>query len=140
MTSSQPIVTQNAINFTPDNKRCYAYSGTGTAGTTADFVGLNFETNSEYLVVRIYVLYDADDLASGSQFGYFFEMNGVQVAFTRREASAADIVDSPLPSYLDLIIPPFTAFTATAFSNASGMDVGFQLTGKVYGMTETGYQ
>jgi hypothetical protein len=110
---------------------CYAYSGVGSAGSS-EFTGLNFTTGNYYAVCRIYTLYDASDLAAGNEFGYRFEMNGATIVFTRREASADDVVDAPLPPYVDIIIPAYTQFSATAFNNGSGVDMSFQLTGRIY--------
>ncbi len=52
MTSSQPVVTPNALNFTPDNKHCYAYSGDIPASTSPTQV-LEFNTNTEYVMANI---------------------------------------------------------------------------------------
>jgi len=111
---------------------CYAYSGIGSAGTGGDFDALTFTTGNYYSVCRIYVLYDADDLNSGQQYGYLYSMNGVVIAKTRRAATANDIVDAPLPDFVDIIIPSYTEFTASAFSNATAVDTTFILTGRIY--------
>ena len=140
MTSSQPIITRDTLNFTPDNKQCYAYSGVGSATGSTDFTGLEFTTNSEYIKGRVYFSIDNDDLASGEQVGWKIMLNDTQMTMSRVEASATDIVESPLAPYYDIVIPPFTKFQAVAFTNASGVNCGFLFTGHAFGMTEVGYQ
>ena len=122
--------TASAIELVGDH--CYAYSGVGSATSTTEFTGLSFTTGNYYSVCRIYTLYDASDLAANNEFGYRFELNGTTIAFTRREASATDVVDAPLPAYVDIIIPAYTEFAATGFSNTSSVDMSFQLTGRIY--------
>jgi len=65
LTSSQPITTPNAINFTPDNKHAYAYSGI-VGVTNIEVALLEFETNSEYIIARFglgCVIAEGDDMA-----------------------------------------------------------------------------
>ena len=110
---------------------CYAYNA-GNVPAGQDFTALDFTTGNYYSVCRIYVLYDASDVAANNEFGYRFEMNGSTIAFTRRKASANDIVDAPFPPYVDIIIPAYTEFTVIGFSNNNSVDMSFQLTGRIY--------
>ena len=138
MTSSQPIVTQNALNFTPDNKRAYAYSGTmAVAGGTES--ALLFNTNSEYIIARIEISFDITGLGTGEDIGYQIKLNDVE------------IIDYDLGSNIGnpqwfiqssrIIIPPFTKFEGILYtSDASNINMGMTLTGNVFGMIETGYQ
>jgi len=140
MTDAHPIISRDTLNFTPDNKQCYAYSGVGTATSSVDFDGLDFTTNSEYIKGRVYFSMDNDDVASGEQVGWKIMLADQQLTISRVEASATDILDVALISYVDIIIPPFTNFKAVAFTNASGVNCNFIFTGYAFGMTETGYQ
>jgi len=79
MTSSQPIVTRNALNFTPDNLRCYAYSG--TLNVTAETVtALNFTTETAYIVGSFSFLLDTTNLTAGQEVGYSVKINNTQIA------------------------------------------------------------
>jgi len=138
--SSQIIITPNALNFTPDNKQCYAYSGVGTATSATNFTGLDFTTNSEFVKGRVYFSMDNDDVASGEQVGWKIMLADQQITMSRVEASATDILDVTLTSYIDIIIPPFTNLKAVSFTNASGVNCTFVFTGDVYGMKDTGFQ
>jgi len=55
VTSSQPVTTPNALNFTPDNKNAYAYSGALTITTGSYATGLEFSTNSEYILAKFQI-------------------------------------------------------------------------------------
>jgi len=120
--------TQKGLSVLDD--QVYAYN-LGAAAT--EFEGLKFTTGKYFIKCRIYCLYDADDIGNGNQFGYKYEMNGIQISHTRRQSSASDIIDAPLPAYVDLIIPPNTEFVATSFTNASSVDTTFLLTDFIHG-------
>jgi len=134
MTSSQPVVTQNAINFTPDNLRAYSYSGLVTTSASDDVNLLEFSTNSEYIRARIQFWYDAAGSGSNIEFKTFF--NTVKVATTH----VTDSIDVEW-QLTYLIIPPFTDVLIQAKNHSSSTEpVLCTLTGDVYGMIETGYQ
>jgi len=140
MTSAQPVITRDTLNFTPDNLQCYAYSGVGSVTSSTDFTGIDFTTNSEFIKGRVYFSMDNDDVASGNQIGWKLMMNSQQLTISRVEASATDILDVALIAYFDVIIPPFTNFQAIAFTNASGVNCNFIFTGYAFGMIKTEYQ
>jgi len=133
MTSSQPVITKNAINFTPDNKRCYAYSGAPVLSESyVDW--LNFNTNSEYIVCKILTNADWAGIAGNTLYINIY-FNDELMIYERDTGSS---YESGAPLFR-LIVPPFTNFklqmkaAAATYASAS-------LTGDVYGMTETGYQ
>ena len=123
--------TGNSTGIELVGNHCYAYNA-GNVPAGQDLTGLEFTTGNYYSVVRIYTLYDAADVAANNEFGYRYEMNGSTIAFSRRKASANDIVDAPLPAYVDIIIPAYTEFKVIGFSNNSSVDMSFQLTGRIY--------
>jgi len=135
MTSSQPVITPNAINFTPDNLRCYAYSGAINVDNNEATV-LEFSTNSEYIDGNFQPVYFST--ASTDNATFFVKFNGVSVFANTVDSSNAD---TPFQD-IRLIIPPFTTVTITAYNRTDGdtISVGASITGKVFGMTETGYQ
>jgi len=140
VTSSQPVVTQNAINFTPDNLHCYAYSGEFTSSTVANTV-LDFETNSEYIkgTIRLAGMIDMGSPATGHQVACRVLFNGVVVLDLHTEGAEKDMTFGDVAP---IIIPPFTHVTCIVDMNAtsSGTDGTVSLIGKAYGMTETGFQ
>jgi len=138
MTSSQPIVTPNALNYTPDNKHCYAYSGLTTTGggSAADGTLLLFNTLSGY--IKGTLQYQTNEAGTGTVLYVSFKINDVAVYQFKWDGAAAsqDIIDLPQK----FIIPAFSKVEFLTGSN-SGDDVWTaQFIGKVYGMTETGYQ
>jgi len=133
MTSSQPVATPNALNFTPDNKHCYAYSGAkDSSGTATNY--LDFITNSEYIDARIQPVYFAQGTNNVS---WLIKFNGVSITYAE-VTSGRDY--TPFQE-LFLIIPPFTHVEVEVDNLSGGSEsVGVVLVGKVYGMTSTGYQ
>jgi len=139
MTSSLPVTTPNALLFTPDNKRCYAYSGVQDYGGVQhqEYTVNEFDTNSEYINAKFqwgFSEYQSDDSISIIKFNdvivhenYF---NDTRMAFNYGMAPVR------------LIIPPFTnvkvIFINKATANA--YEVTACMIGDCYGMTETGYQ
>jgi len=140
MTNSQPIVTPNAINFTPDNKRCYAYSGIYTSSTT-ESDKLTFSTNSEYLVGRLQLNMPVDDDApqTATISACNIKFNGVSVGII--SGSSTDAGTNRSVSQ-ELIIPPFTDVVCSVDSSGNEADRYGSLlfTGEAYGMTDTGFQ
>jgi len=141
MTSSQPIVTRNALNFTPDNLRCYAYSG--TLNVTAETVtALNFTTETAYIVGSFSFLLDTTNLTAGQEVGYSVKINNTQIAIAKGgEPAGSGLNTVSTPYALTLIIPPFSAVVVSLISTDSDpIPMGITFTGEAYGMTETGYQ
>ena len=137
MTSSQPVVTQNAINFTPDNLHCYAYTGivgAGGSGTYAEH--LNFDTNSEYIKARVMIQY-GEPASDNLEWQILF--NNIVVANSNSQVTSTS---KTFPDFVDLIIPPFTNFVwqITNSSGGTARDVTCTLIGEAFGMTDTGYQ
>jgi len=139
MTNSQPVVTPNALNFTPDNKRCYAYSGTFPA-TTSSQTMLDFKTNSEYIVGKL-ITSGVIGFASpgGLKSAFQITLNGSVIALTLVDNQTDH---SSSITKLNIILPPFSHLTLEVDSddnNASVFATGL-FTGKSIGMTKTEYQ
>ena len=140
MTSSQPITTPNALNFTPDNKHAYAYSGDIPASTTIATV-LEFNTNTEYIMAEIIWNGHVDNgnIGVGVIGTLEIQFNDVVVATLVNDTGAEDM---PTQCFLRIVIPPFTkvVMRADGSSNDSNSNASVVMTGRAFGMTETGYQ
>ncbi len=139
MTSSQPVATPNALNFTPDNKHCYAYSG-AIAVTNSEKTLLDIKTQSEYIVGQ-WTGHFNQSIASAVEtedYRFVLKFNGIQIM----ELVASDSSSQNRNNYRDLIIPPFTnvVITCQNYDGSTTNDMGAVLTGKAFGMSETEYQ
>jgi len=138
MTSSQPVTTPNAINFTPDNLHAYAYSGLRDSGASdAEVTFLNFKTQSEYIIGKFQLFY-ATDTIQGSDMVYRIKFNDQIIAQYNDVEEPRSNTDPHQP--IHLIIPPFTEVTVTIASIAGAQQQAAIFTGKAIGMADTGYQ
>jgi len=125
-----------SLQFTPDNKYCYALSGLYTSSTTAA-VQLIFNTNSEYIVgclqLNMPVDDDAPNLANVSACDIKF--NGVSIGIISGSSTDAGTNRSVKQ---ELIIPPFTEVELTVDSDGNESDRYGSLlfSGKVHGAVE----
>jgi hypothetical protein len=136
MTSSQPVVTPNALIFTPDNKHCYTFSGQVINGDGETDTLLLFDTNSEYIVATF-------EIGFGGQ--RFNDDMLIQISFNDIVVVANIYNNTYEIGYdkrADLIIPPFTNVKAEVVKKSGTGDVPvfIWMHGKAYGMTDTGYQ
>jgi len=140
VTSSQPVVTPNALNFTPDNQNCYAYSGVVQVAST-NVMQLDFKTNQETIVGHLSVYGSVDDSNSalGSSTAFTVSFNGVIMFKIKCDTESEDM---PSVQTVPVLIPPYTEVTVEADNNNAdaGLRTAASLTGRVYGMTETEYQ
>jgi len=137
MTSSKPVTNVNAINFTPDNKGCYAYSGAvGVAGDEKDLC--NFDTNSEYLEAKILFRY-AGTGSEGDNYSYRVRFNDILIIAYLTDHSLVQYQNNVL---IPVIVPPFTnvRLTAENITDTSTHDQAVIFVGRAVGLTETGYQ
>ena len=135
MTNAYPTVTPNALNFTPDNKRCYAYSGEVSVDNT-EYTMLEFQTNSEYINGEVMI---GSKAGENEDYEFKIYFNDV-IVFSTLFGNQGHVNIGPWP--IPIIIPPFTA-VKMSLDNIADTDsrvwtVG--LTGEAYGLTETGYQ
>ena len=138
MTSSQPVTTPNAINFTPDNLHAYSYSGLRDSGASdTEVTFLNFKTQSEYIVGKFQFFY-ATDSVQGSDMIYRIKFND-QIITQYLDIEDIRMAGDPHQP-IRLIIPPFTEVTVTIASIAGAQQQAAIFTGKAIGMTETKYQ
>jgi len=90
-----------SLQFTPDNKYAYAFSGEKAAGT-GDTDLLDFTTTSEYLIARIAFGYGG--VRSNDDFQANILFNGITIA----EETYNNNYETSAPQYFNVIIPPFT--------------------------------
>jgi len=140
MTSSQPVITPQALNFTPDNKHCYAYN-TAPASETASNI-LEFITTSYTVVgeIQLNANVKASDPAAGAIATLAVSFNDTIIFVLK--ATSSDAL-TPASAKSSIIIPPFTKVIASIDTNSNTATYigSVVLTGKVYGMPETdGYQ
>jgi len=121
---SGDTVTGNALQFTNDNKYCWAYSGTVLVGSVATNVS-TFQTQSEYLVgdVSIFVISNTTD-----NIEFLVSFNDILIFETSTNSYADHSPYTPIP----LIVPPFTVVKFEAFNTSTGSkNVAMNFTGKV---------
>jgi len=123
-----------SLQFTPDNKYAYAYSGENQINTT-EVIALNFDTNSEYIKGRFIfggsIKYD--NVGNGTISAFQVRFNDIIVA-TIKVATNTD--DQPSMEIYNIIIPPFTNVQIGVIDSASTSSDFFTtttFTGKVHG-------
>ena len=136
MTSSQPVATPNALNFTPDNLHCYAYSGSIAVDNNEKTL-IEGSTNSEYIVAEIQFNNIVED--DVEDFLHLIYLNDVVVqGFIQGRTD----YDNKYESSVKIIIPPFTTIKLTSqnLTNTESHNEVCSLTGKAFGMADVGYQ
>jgi hypothetical protein len=139
MTSSQPVLTPQALIFTPDNKHCFAYSGEIPSTTSAQ-TALEFSTNSEYIIFEAFFTgpIKFSDANTGRESNWQISLNDQVIALIRTDTSEADIKTQ---GYLKFIVPPFAILKIEIDSNDNAAyENCVLLTGQTFGMTNTGFQ
>jgi len=121
------------LQFTPDNKHAYAYSGVvNTVTQDVDIVLLEIKNNSEYLISKIQfgIKHDA---TYNFTFGIFF--NDVRIS---GYAITGGVADAQSSNYIPLIIPPFTTVKCVAANVSASVAIPITCTmiAKVNGAIE----
>jgi len=123
-----------SLQFTPDNKYFYIYSGDITSVSSAATL-LDFTNNSEYLIVKTLKMNITDQTVSGANYEFTVKFNGVTILiefytnpFASRESSAGD-------NYY-LIIPPFTNVTIDFLTTSGDKQSCATICGNVGGAIE----
>jgi hypothetical protein len=98
----------NTLQFTPDNKFCYAYNYYATTATARSV--LTFQTNSEYIVgtIQLNAGVDDDDPSQATvQSTALIQFNNNNISLLAA-SSGATPDRRPSSNTQELIIPPFT--------------------------------
>ena len=137
MTSSQPVATPNAINFTPDNKRAYAYTGIVSIGSGNTAIVLDGNTNSEYLHGT---MQGGRNDKTSAEVVHEIYFNSVRVWYSKMD-NGKNPNQAPSSTPLILIIPPFThvEWKVTSTDAETSTFTGI-FTAEAVGMTDTGFQ
>ena len=124
---SGQTVTSQTLQYTNDNKRCYAYSGQKTVNNNLNTV-LEFETQSQYL--KIGIQYFKDSVTSENyEYGILFD--DIQILLGE---FTSPLEDNPnIANPIELIVPPSTNVKVTLqnISDGTGRNWFVTLTGKV---------
>jgi len=118
------------LQFSPDNKRAYAYSGGVSTVAATDVTLLQFTTGSEYHIAKIQFWYDAN--GSGSNIEFKTSFNDVKIT----TIIVTDSNDAEWCTPVELIIPPFTTVHIEAKNFTGTEAVLASLTTKVKGAIE----
>jgi hypothetical protein len=119
------------LQFSPDNKYAYAYSGSQVPNSTDETTLMEFKTESEYLVGVGAFDYDNEE---NMRIRWRIYFNDVIVAYPTSRFQDTDV--NPV-NVLELIIPPFTTVKFTAQESSATTDELFaRFTGKVKGAVE----
>jgi hypothetical protein len=112
------------LQFTPDNKLAYAYSG--SKDISSEQTMLNFDTNSEYLEGRFE--FNADfSTGGGAGMRVQIFLNDIMIVEERDTSSDWNTGDNEF----HVIVPPFTNVKVKCLGGAQDANVNF--TAKVYG-------
>jgi len=125
-------ITGPDLQYTQDNKRCYAYSGLYPATSTDGRVVLDFTTGSGYIDAIIQINAAVDDDSGLYAFSFsIIKFNEIGIAVL---ATSDSNMDGPSIVNQSIIIPPFTRFSATLDNEGTGADqyCSIILTGRVY--------
>jgi hypothetical protein len=128
---SGDTVTGTALQFTNDNKMCYAFSGAIEA-LDADQTCLDFETTSVYITARLTMTAPIRfaDLANGRIRVFQLSFNDKVVGMYKTESSQEDM---PSEIEVTILIPPNTHVNLICRDNSAGSTYHgtVNLTGKV---------
>jgi len=120
-------ITGDALQYTQDNKHCFAYSGViiMTEGNETEL--LSFESDSGFIVAEVVFYYAAD---SSYNCLYKVKLNNQVVA----QYVVGDADSHFQLGIIPLIIPPFTdcSFTGDNITNTSNLSQACAVTGRVY--------
>ena len=119
---SGDTVVGNSLQFTNDNKKCYAYSGLLAGSTSSQTTYLEFNTNSEYIRATIQQG-STNETTRKTVYIYFND-----IIIVRNDIDNA----YAFPNTYEIIIPPFTDVKiALQLGGDDGMSSWFTLVGKV---------
>jgi len=112
---SNPAGTGSTLNYV--GNLCYAYSGPFADSQTPQTV-LDFSTGNEIIrgILQFNAFVQEDDPADGSRGTCTLEMDGQVIAILKADGLEDD---TPNVATQDLVIPPFTRFTAKIDSSGT---------------------
>jgi len=124
-----------SLQFSPDNKFCYAFSPAIDANTAIATM-LEFTTESEYIQAAFqyggYMGPDGGSSSAGTRGICSIYFNDIRVYQVLADTDSGNMAQT---IYVELIIPPFTKVTVKTTASSSTTDYVAQIaiTGKVHG-------
>ena len=125
-----------SLQFTPDNKRAYAFSGEVLVNNTTVTM-LEFETSSEYLISLLsYGIDQNASLGSSKLIGFTISFNDTKIFQQVSQTSTTlQLIDFD-PNYT-FVIPPFTKVKIeTETTNTSDVPTYAMISAEVHGAIE----
>lgn len=119
-------ITGDALQFTQDNKHCFAFSGEVTVGTGATTL-LSFQTGGYYVRARFQFAFSESSTADVSP---EIDLDGITVF--KFYASQQALTEPYSLPYVDLIIPPETVVLCTSTVSGGSQKQTLNLVGRVY--------
>jgi len=126
--ASQTITGQD-LQYTQDNKHCYAYSGeVNTDNENVEVTALQFTSGSGYILASFQF---HNNQTTGDDIKFTLYLNSIVVFGITMQYSGTDKLENPPTS---IIIPPFTDVLATVANatQAAARETLITLTGRVY--------
>jgi len=127
-------ITGPTLQYTQDNKHCFAYSGLFLASTDQTTTYLEFTTGSGVIVgmLQLNAPVDDDDPANTTIAAANIKLNDISVAIIRAGLPSAS--DTPTSISQQLIIPQLTRVKITVDCSSTEVDryASVVFTGKVY--------
>ena len=119
-------VKGTALQFTNDNKHCYAYTGGISVAAATEQTLIEFTTASEYILSKMQ--FGVHDKNKDDNSTFIVYLNDVVIWYDEKEDTESAGFDSPLL----VIIPPFSKIKITAqITGSGGIDHAAIITGKV---------
>mgnify|MGYP003629370794 CR=1 FL=1 len=121
----------STLQFTPDNKRAYAYNVLSVDNATATFI--EFNTLSYYLVGTIQM---GRNMKASAETDFQVLFNDVKVYSAKYDNGAGQTLVMPTVTPLPIIIPPFTNVKLVCEVNDAADTIAVNFTANVHGTIE----
>ena len=118
------------LQFTPDNKFCYAYSGNILIASAATVALLEFTTGNEYIEA---IITGGRNMKSGAETTTQILFNDQIVFSSKYDNGASLTLVPPYNTNIFMIVPPFTKFVLQATPEDATETLSLIFMGKVGG-------
>ena len=117
----------NTLQFSPDNKHAYAYSGSNLSTTAINDVPMVIQTQSYYLIGTIMYQGNFNVANSGGSRGFcqvFF--NGNMIGQILNDYDTGNMMQG---AFMNVIIPPFTTVTFKQGADTASSNLQYTVNG-----------
>ena len=117
----------NTLQFSPDNKHAYAYSGANLTTSAITDVPMIIQTQSYYLVGKIMYQGAFNQANSGGDRGYcqvFFD--GVMIGQILNDYDTGNMMQG---AFMEVVIPPFTTVTFKQGADSVSVNTKYTVNG-----------